>query len=145
MSESSVIHRDLFWTMCDTQIGLGMSRSVWSSEVLPDSVIKVEDSACNFQNVLEWETWQRVKWTDHAKWFAPCEWISPNGSVLIMKKTTPAPADKYPPKLPVFLSDTKRSNYGMIGKQFVCHDYGTHLMMERGMTKLQSKVTWTDR
>lgn len=142
MSDNASIHRDAFWMLVDRKLGDGMSRSVWSSEVLPGCVIKVEDRASFFQNVVEWETWQRVKGTPWEKWFAPCEWISANGSVLVMARTTPAP--KYPPRMPVFLTDFKRANYGMHKGRFVCHDYGTHLLFENGMSKRLKKADWRD-
>lgn len=142
MSENTVVQRDLFGLLCKERLGYGIAREVWASKVLPNSVVKVEENAGSFQNVLEWETWQRVKDTEFARWFAPCEWISANGAVLIQARTTPAA--KYPDRLPVFLTDTKRANYGMHKGRFVCHDYGSHLLMERGMVKAMRKVEWWD-
>lgn len=139
MSNNSSVHRDAFNLLCDQQISYGMSRSVWSSLLLPDCVVKVEDDTARFQNVVEWETWQRVKDTPYAKWFAPCRWISPNGIVLVMERTIPTV--KYPDKMPVFLCDFKKSNYGMLKGSLVCHDYGTNLLFEYGMTKRMRKVT----
>ena len=145
MSDNASVHKDAFWMLCNERIGYGMSREVYDSEILKDCVIKVESSACRFQNVLEWEAWQRLKWTDTAKWFAPCEWISPNGSVLVMKKTERVAKDKYPEKMPVFLTDFKYTNYGLYEGRIVCHDYGTHCLLENGMTKRMRKVEWVDR
>lgn len=142
MSDNAAMHRELFWTLCDDRIGTGMSREVWSSKVLPNSVIKVESASGKFQNIMEWEIWNWVKGTEYDKWFAPCEWISPNGSVLIMAKT--ASAAKYPNKLPVFLTDTKKSNYGMLGNRFVCHDYGVTTLLTFGMSKRERKVRWDE-
>jgi hypothetical protein len=144
MSTNSTIWKDTFWMLCDEQIGCGMSRIVYSSQILKDSVVKVEDSVCNFQNVIEWETWNRIKETDLAKWFAPCEWISPNGSVLVMKKTYPVPPDNLPEKMPVFFTDFKSTNYGMHNKHIVCHDYGTSLIFEYGMSRRLKKAKWWD-
>lgn len=155
MSDNSSVHRDAFNLLCDERIGYGMSRSVFSSKLLPDCVIKVEDSAAKFQNVVEWETWQRVKDTPYSRWFAACRWISPNGSVLVMERTRPPAPEEYLDKMPAFLCDFKRTNYGMAttppgpktGKPsawLVCHDYGTHLMFENGMTKRMRKAEWWD-
>ena len=142
MSENAAIHRDVFWLMADRLISNGISRNVYTSSVFPDCVVKVEEDACMFQNVMEWQTWGKVRGTALEKWFAPCKWISPNGSVLIMKKTT-EPAEKhYLKQLPVFLTDTKRSNYGMYQGRLVCHDYGTSLLMEYGMSKRMRNVEW---
>jgi hypothetical protein len=112
--------------------------------VLKDAVVKVETAAQKFQNIMEHETWQRVKDTDLAKWFAPIEFISPCGVVLVMRKTTEIPTAQYPRKLPKFFTDFKRSNYGLLNGQVVCHDYGTSLLLEHGMTKSMRNVEWWD-
>lgn len=154
MSDNTATWRQAFDLLCDKQLGYGMSRSVFSSKLLPDCVIKVEDGAGYFQNVVEWETWQRVKDTPASRWFAECKWISGNGAVLIMERTRPAAPTEFPGKLPVYLCDFKRTNYGMVASStrhgkagpdwFVCHDYGTHLMFENGMSKRLRSVEWSD-
>ena len=144
MSANPSMHREAFNLLCDDLIYQGMSRTVWSSEVFPDCVIKVEDRKGYFQNVVEWETWQRVKDTPMAKWFAPCRWISPNGSILVMDRTRAAGDAQYPEKMPAFLCDFKRRNYGMLGEALVCHDYGTNMLFEHGMTKRTIKANWSD-
>lgn len=142
-------HVEAFDLLCDERIGYGMSRQVFTSKLLPGCVIKVEQDAGRFQNVVEWETWQRVRDTPASRWFAECKWISPNGHILIMERTRPAAANEFPDKVPVFLSDLKRTNYGMARSNgekewFVCHDYGTHLLFEHGMTKRLKKAEWWD-
>lgn len=147
-------YRQAFDLLCDQLLGRGMSRNVFSSKLLPDCVVKVEEGAGSFQNVIEWETWQRVKDTPASRWFAACKWISPNGTILVMERTRPAAPSEFPESMPTFLCDFKRTNYGMAssvtraggaGKDwFVCHDYGTHLMFENGMTKRMRKVEWWD-
>ena len=142
MSVNPSIHREAFNLLCDDLIYQGMSRAVWTSLVMEDCVIKVEDRRGYFQNVIEWETWQRVKNTPMAKWFAPCRWISPNGSILVMERTSPAGDVQYPEKMPAFLNDFKRRNYGMLGEALVCHDYGMNLLFEHGTTKRTIKANW---
>lgn len=154
MSGESATWRQAFDLLCDQAIGHGMSRTVFSSKLLPDCVIKVEEGAGQFQNVIEWETWQRVRDTPFSRWFAECKWISNNGTILIMERTRPAAPSEFPERMPAFLTDFKRTNYGMAkasnqhgnpGKEwFVCHDYGTHLLFENGMTKRLSKANWWD-
>ena len=118
-----------------------MSREVYSSQMLPDHVIKCEKGGGIFQNQFEWEVWNSVGYTDLGKkWLAPCEWISRCGSVLIMKKTTPVA--KYPDKMPAFLSDFKKGNYGMYEGRVVCHDYGTSQFLRTGLTKRMKKIDW---
>lgn len=153
MSDSSATHRQAFDLLCDELIGRGMSRTVFSSKIAPDCVVKVEETPGKFQNIIEWETWQRVKDTPYSKWFAACRWISPNGTILMMERTRPAAPCEFLDMMPAFLCDFKRTNYGMLspgltrtGKQdfLVCHDYGTHLMFENGMTKRKRKAKWWD-
>jgi hypothetical protein len=141
MSVNPNIHRDAFNLLCDELIYQGMSRAVWSSEVLADCVVKVED--LHVPNVIEWETWQRVKDTAMAKWFAPCRWISANGTILVMERTGAAGDAQYPERCRLSY-DFKRRNYGMLGDRLVCHDYGTNMLFEHGMTKRQINANWTD-
>lgn len=144
MSDNPTIHRDAFNLLCDERIGSGMSRVVFSSLVLADCVIKVEEAAASFQNVMEWQAWQQVKDTEFAGWFAPCEWISPNGAVLVMKRTEPVASWSYPKRMPAFFTDFKRRNYGWLGGRLVCHDYGTALLMQVGLTKRMRRADWVD-
>lgn len=140
VSDSS--KHELFRLICGDLIGSGVGRSVYTNTLDSDLVIKFEENAGSFQNVMEWQTWEIVKDTQFAKWFAPCIAISPCGTVLVQKKTTRA--DKYPAELPAFLCDIKKSNYGVLKNgDFVCHDYGFHMLMEKGMSKRMQKVSWT--
>lgn len=139
---SKLVFKEAFRLLCGRQIGIGQSRVVYDSPVLSGMVIKVEDGAQSFQNVLEYEAWRCVQGTEFEKWFAPVEYISPSGLVLVMRRTTCMSADQYPAKMPKFFTDFKRSNYGMLNGQVVCHDYGTSLLFEYGMTKAMKTVKW---
>jgi hypothetical protein len=136
------IQRDFMLSMLGRQLGEGIARRVFLMDLRDDLVVKIEDGARSFQNVLEHEAWERVKGTEFGKWFAPVEWISACGMVMLMKRTMPAQPKQLPARLPVFLTDTKRTNYGMLNGKFVCHDYGTNILMERGMSKAMHKVDW---
>lgn len=147
-----------FNLLCNNKIGYGMSRVVFDSVLLPDSVIKIEEGARMFQNAFEWETWRSAMGTPAEAWLARCEWISADGTVLIMEKTRPAAPSEYPLLVPDYLSDFKETNFGMVptritkGKKkgqpgpdrFVCHDYGTNLGIERGIerAKLRKPNFW---
>ena len=141
---SKLVFKEAFRLLCGQQIGVGQSRIVYDSPMLRGMVIKVEAGAQNFQNVLEYEAWCRVRGTEFEKWFAPVEYISPSGLVLVMRKTASIPAEQYPIKMPKFFTDFKRSNYGLLNGQVVCHDYGTSLLFEHGMTKAMKTVEWWD-
>lgn len=146
-------YESAFNLLCGEVIGRGMSRVVYDSPLLPNSVIKVENNAHRFQNVIEWETWQRLRDTPASRWFAACEWISPDGIVLVMQRTRPPAPSEFPDRVPLYLTDMKRTNYGMVGERtggegkqcLVCHDYGTHLLFEHGMTKRLKKADWWDQ
>ena len=142
--------QELVGTLCGKLLGKGAARTVYEHRFDPTLVIKFERNAFSFQNVIEWQTWERVKNSDLAKWFAPCVAISPNGCVLVQRRTT-TPAN-YPTHIPAFFTDLKLPNFGVLlfkdaaeaerEAQFVCHDYGLHLMLEKGMTKRMAKADW---
>ncbi len=114
---------DLMRMLLGTKIGDGMFRAVFECDLIPNTVIKV--SNCETPaNTIEFSVWQSVKSTPHAKWFAPCLHLSPEGNFLIQRKCRPlTDKDKLPKNIPGFFTDIKRENWGFIGKQLVCHDY----------------------
>ena len=134
---------DVFKMLCGDFITNGMSRDVFISAVDKSCVVKVETQIDYFQNVEEWETWKEVEDTEFAKWFAPCCRISQVGMLLIQKRTSRPAENQWPDRLPAFLTDTKKSNYGMFEGRLVCHDYGTNLLRTVGMTKRMRKVVWS--
>ena len=137
------IHREALGILRDDDpIGSGVARKVYNSPLFPDCVVKIENTAGSFQNVIEWNTWLNVKDTKRAKWFAPCVAISPCGGILIQKKTQPAV--KFPTRLPKFLGDTKPSNYGMYQGRFVCHDYGFDYFLKGGLSPGLVEAVWAD-
>lgn len=131
---------DFFRGITGRLIGWGIGRRVYECTINPDVVLKVEDGGGSFQNVREYETWHAVNFGPYAKWFAPVEHISPCGMVLVMAKTQ-RPL-KFPERMPVFLTDFNRENYGLYKGRVVCHDYGTNLLMEHGKTPRMRKADW---
>lgn len=119
--------------MTGKELGHGLSRVVYEHPHDPSKVIKVENSACNFQNVHEWQIWQEFQHVpDVAKWLAPCHHISYSGTFLIMERALNLHPDEIPATLPKFLTDHKSDNFGTIGlgkrKRVVCRDYGFLVM-----------------
>jgi hypothetical protein len=111
--------------MCGRHLGSGMSRHVYDHPSDPTKVIKAETTAGRFQNVMEWEFWQAYKHAPAvARWLAPCHEISNSGAFLIMTKARDLDESEKPSHLPKFLTDHKLGNFGKIGKQIVCRDYG---------------------
>ena len=144
MSAIPAIHRDTFFLVAGRELGRGISRVVYACDINPDWVVKVEEDAGRFQNIVEWKIWQEAKDLPARRWLAPCLYISPNGSVLIQARTTPARPREYSDRMPAFLTDFKRLNYGMIGRRLVCHDYGTSLVLHEGLSTKLRRAEWWD-
>jgi hypothetical protein len=142
---NSTSHLDAFNLLCGRQIGSGMTRRVFECGIDPKKyVVKVEseDVRSHFQNIIEWYVWGRVAGTEFEKWFAPVHEMAPDGRCLIMHRTTPLDHTQLPDKMPAFFTDFKPANYGMYKGHVVCHDYGTNLLIERGLTKAMKTVDW---
>lgn len=136
-----LLHREAFELLCGELIASGMSRSVYVFRLDTEYVVKVEDrNTQTFQNVSEWQAWQAVKDTPYRRWFAPIAQISGNGRILIMKRTKPA--TKFPERMPAFLGDFWKQNYGTLDGRLVCHDYGVHYLYERGLTSRMLRAKW---
>ena len=122
ISDDPFISVDLLRMLCGEKIGEGEYRAVYNLELKKDWVLKI--SIKPFSNQMEYNIWQTVKGEKISKWFAPCYFISPCGHFLIQKKVRRVTEkDKLPKVLPAFFADTKKTNFGFIGSQLVCHDY----------------------
>lgn len=124
-------------------LGSGSYRKTFVYDLDPSKVIKFETGAGDFENVMEWKAWERLKDSNLRTWLAPCRFISPSGSVLIQDRTyEPPPTYKWPGKLPAFMTDLKHSNFGLIGKRLVCHDYGLSLHYRTHIPEAMRKAVW---
>lgn len=140
----ATVENDFFYFMCSELLGSGQSRDVYVFAHDPRWVVKIETGSQSFSNVREWDLWQDAQHMgpEVKDWLAPCKSISPCGTVLMQRRTKPAKV--FPDKIPAWMTDTKRTNFGMIGKRFVAHDYGNHLVCNAGLTKRLVKVKWWD-
>lgn len=136
--------QDALTLLCGELLGSGISRQVYSCPMNEDVVIKLELTAEYHQNVIEWETWHAAR--QHVKavvrYLAPCHHISDCGRWLVQARTSPIPAGRYPAKMPKFLTDFKRANYGRFEGRVVCHDYGTNLALDHGLRPTLRKADW---
>jgi len=114
--------------LCGKQLGEGVYRSVFECALRRDWVVKLETQDSDkrtFANVHEWSFWD--KYCDQsavARWLAPCEKLSPDGRILLQQRCDPLPLDYHlPHKLPAFLTDIKRANFGLLDGKLVCVDY----------------------
>ena len=118
--------REIEALLCGKFIGSGASRHVYECQLDETRVIKHETEA-TFQNIIEWETWSRVRDSRISKWFAPCYALSPNGHYLVQAKVEPLRAGQTPKRVPAILSDCRRENFGLFEGRIVCCDYGSML------------------
>ncbi len=117
---------DAYNLLCGDKLGEGCYRTVFECTLLPDLVVKVENGTSRrFCNVLEDEFWAHNKDVAAvAKWLAPCKFISPDGRILLQRRTDPIPGHfELPAQIPHFLNDVKKSNFGLLDGRLVCHDY----------------------
>ena len=136
---------DLLTIVCGDKLGWGHGRHVYIFKPDPSLVIKFEYEERSFQNVLEWTVWDRIKEAPSvARWFCPIVDVSAGGTILLQKRTTPCEDKKLPKMVPAYFTDLKRGNWGLLDGRVVCHDYGTTLLMEEGMTSRMVKAEWWD-
>ena len=140
----NTITADFFSLITGDLIGEGSSRAVYECKLDPDIVIKFEHRAGSFQNVAEWQVWDRVGCVLEIKdWFCPCVAISACGSILIQKRAQNIREKELPKRVPAFFTDMKMENWGLYKGKPVIRDYGTHLLLENGMTKRMITPHWT--
>jgi len=134
---------DAFNLLCGEKIGQGIHRMVFECRIRPDLVVKVEndDEWRYFANVQEMKFWSDFQHAPNwSKWLAPCEYMSPDGRILLQRKATPIrEVDDLPSQLPAFLTDIKRENFGWIDENLVCIDYA--MVITNPSLKLK-KVEW---
>ena len=140
----SVLAKDLARMVVGDRLGTGVARDVFVSKFDDACVLKLEDITESFQNINEWHAWNDICETKWAKWFAPCCSISSCGLILIQKRTQPITEKKdLPKRVPSFLTDLKKANWGMFEGRPVCHDYGT-LPIVYGKAAVMVKPEWWD-
>jgi hypothetical protein len=117
-------------------------------------VVKFEYAKGYFQNVYEYRIWERVNTHGRPpscdieklqKWLAPVAHISDCGMWMLQRKTMPVTITELKrrlPKIPVWLTDTKADNWGKIGTRIVCHDYGTALVNDYGLSTRLKRADW---
>lgn len=112
-------------TICGKQIAQGCSRTVYECKLDSKWVVKIETYPDSFNNFIEWKVWQEIcHWKRTRKYFAEVLWTNHNFRVLVMRKANMNSSKPYPKRVPGFFSDLHGTNYGFIGKRFVCVDYG---------------------
>jgi len=148
--QDPIVGRELFDFFLGTYIGSGSYRDVFNHNENSKLVVKIENREAHGDNWAELRLWRAVENTEYAKWFAPCKYISTNGIILYQRKTAPIETKekKIPKEIPAFFTDVKRSNFGWIGNQLVCHDYShclekfTSQSLSKRMQSTRNKLYW---
>ena len=140
---NGAIYEDAFNLLCGKLLGEGIHRKVFECRLRDDLVVKVESETDwrYFANVLEMRFWNdHEHYKKVADWLAPCEYLSPDGRILLQRKALPiVDRSALPKQVPAFLSDLKPENFGMLDGRLVCLDYA--MTIPNPSTRLK-KVDW---
>lgn len=121
--------KELERMMCGERLGGGIHRTGYVYALDASKVIKVAiGNAGRASNLLEYAIFANLSATEYARWLAPVFEVSDGGRYLLMARAEFPTHDRYPERLPVFLSDCKYSNYGLFEKRWVCIDYAGLLL-----------------
>ena len=122
---------DAFNLLCGDKLGEGIHRTVFACRLRPELVVKVEndDDWRYFANVMEMKFWNdHESYSKVARWLAPCEYMSPDGRILLQKRVRPLlDESELPAELPAFLTDIKPENFGLLDGRVVCIDYALNI------------------
>ena len=130
-----------------TQIGQGLYRKVFSLQNNPDWVVKLElDGPTPHNNMMEFAVWTACEFYDPGKqWLAPCWEIYNEGRILVQRKVETPPDDfEWPERVPNWLTDLKKQNFGLLDGRLVSCDYGCDLPLAKGISKRMKKAEWWD-
>lgn len=136
------IFKDAFNLLCGELLGAGIHRKVYACKLRPELVVKVECQLNNrcFANVFEMEFWNDQMHNETiAKWLAPCEFLSPDGRILLQRRAQPVQRHELPGRVPSFLSDLKPANFGILDGRLVCVDYA---MTVSNPSSRMRKINW---
>lgn len=140
---SNPAFEDAFNLLCGAKLGSGIHRDVFECRLRPDLVVKVEQQNewRYFSNVHEMKFWDdNQHYKKVADWLAPCEYLSPDGRILLQRKVRIATSlDELPKQIPAFLTDIKPCNYGWLEGRLVCVDYA--MTVDKANLRLK-KVEW---
>lgn len=139
------LYKDAFNFICGEYLGSGSSRDVYVYKLDNTKVIKVDKSFDRqFANLFEYEFWLENQYDKRvSKWLAPCHELSPDGRFLIQSRADRIPLNfKFPKKLPTFLTDFKKSNFGLLKGKLVCIDYA--LTITNPKIKLKKVAIYDD-
>lgn len=143
-SLGDMLDREIHNLIIGKRLGAGAYREVFVNKQNKKEVIKIEQGSRCFSNIHENNLWWLASHDDElSKWMAPVVDISPTGSILIMKRTKPVSMQDMPKRVPNIFADFKIENWGWYKGRVVCHDYGNHMAIEKGINNWKmKKVEW---
>lgn len=142
MEMNAGVYEDAFNMLCGRKLGEGIHRQVFECKILPHLVVKVENDLYRyFANVYEQRVWSDNEYCEKvARWLAPVAFMSPDAKVLLQYRTDPLPQNySLPDRVPTFLTDLKRENFGIFEGRLVCHDYA---MTVSNLSTRLTKAHW---
>ena len=134
--DNDFTNKELAKLFCGSVLGSGAHRTVYANALDSNLVIKIEESAKCFSNIVEWEMWKLSQDTSLGRWLTPCVAISNCGSVLVQRRVQPVRMEEMPKVVPALFTDLKIENWGKLDGRIVCCDYGNMLFKpSRAMRK----------
>ena len=127
------------------EIGHGQYRYVYNlkNKLYKDYVVKFEQEEIPCCNITEYNLWSDLTSVKYFhKYFAPIIVIGRGGKVIVQRRVTFKSLNKYPKQVPAFFEDLKVGNFGWIGRQFVCSDYGNHRYTYSFTKRLKKVKEW---
>jgi hypothetical protein len=131
--QNDTFNKDLFNLFCGDLISTGSFRSVYQHKFDKTCVVKIDISGV-FENISEYLTWNHVSNFPESMWFAPIEYVSQNGIILVQKKTSGIVYEKEY-GVPSFFDDITPENFGIYKGRIVCHDYANCLFIEHVLNR----------
>ena len=123
-SYGNISSRGALRYFCGPMVGSGLNREVYELKQDHRFVVKIQKSV-GFDNVMEWYIWNQISSCEEiAKWFAQPLVINSVGTVLVQRRVEFRKKKDYPTRIPIFFTDLKIQNFGFIGDQLKCVDYG---------------------
>lgn len=133
---AELVSVDLWRLLWEGDVKTGGYRAVFLPTCFPEYAIKIERNPEVFQNILENEAWKIANehYKEHAaRFMAPVVAVSINQRILVQKRVTrmlescdfcrPHLRDSMVPAW-FLINDPHMENFGFIGDQLVCLDYG---------------------
>ena len=139
----NLVYEDAFNMLCGDLLGEGIHRKVFACKIRDDLVVKVESDTTSryFANVLEMKFWcDHQHYKKVADWLAPCEFLSPDGRILLQRRCEAVGKTFLPEKVPAFLTDIKKRNFGYFEGRVVCVDYA--MTIPNPSTRMKEIKEW---